>query len=128
MIRVNIDRGRLTVLGGERAKVARALLDIVEDKNEVRTVTGVPGGFAFVLPERYRDQVHNALVAENTTETAPSEPVEPREPDTPVTAHPPARNASAAKWEEFLTSQGLEFEEGAGRDDLIETWDRAQGE
>lgn len=35
----------------------------------------------------------------------------------------PARNASRDKWADFLGDEGVPFEEGATRDELIATWD-----
>ncbi|WRQ08236.1 hypothetical protein JDBV14_00610 [Mycobacterium phage harman] len=39
----------------------------------------------------------------------------------------PARNASRDVWTAFLDSQGLDYSNDDGRDDLIAIWDKASG-
>ncbi|MDU0478385.1 hypothetical protein QVA66_03920 [Staphylococcus chromogenes] len=36
---------------------------------------------------------------------------------------PPAKNAGVAKWQEFLTTQGIEFSDDADKIALIELWE-----
>lgn len=50
----------------------------------------------------------------DTDEGAPGVPV--------VSAEPPAGNASAAAWAEFLVSRGIEVPEGAKRAELQDLW------
>ncbi|MFC3850078.1 hypothetical protein ACFORJ_07855 [Corynebacterium hansenii] len=49
------------------------------------------------------------------TDSAPGEPV--------VDAEPPAGNASAKAWAEFLESRGIEVPEGAKRAELKDLWE-----
>lgn len=45
----------------------------------------------------------------------------------PLMIEPPALNASRRAWAEFLTSRGIEFDDDAIRDDLIEIWENHSG-
>ena len=103
----------------DRPVVAGVLLDLVDDRAEVTTVSNVVGGLAFRVPARYADRVHAALVAAPAAAPgveAPSESAEePRKA--------PARNAGRDDWAAFLDAEGVDYPDDAGRNGLIEIWD-----
>lgn len=102
----------------DRPAVAGVLLDLVDERSEVTTVTGFVGGLAFRVPARYADRVHDALVADSAAPgvEAPSESAEePRKA--------PARNAGRDDWAAFLDAEGISYPDDAGRNGLIEIWD-----
>ena len=103
----------------DRPAVAGVLLDLVDERSEVTTVTGFVGGLAFRVPARYADRVHDALVADSPAssdvEVAPESAEEPRKA--------PARNAGRDDWAAFLDAEGVDYPDDAGRNGLIEIWD-----
>ena len=110
-----------------RSEVAGILLDLVDDKAEVRTVTHVRGGLGFRIPARYRDKAHTALVADlGEEDTDPADTAEETAEETPEDTAP-ARNADREEWAAFLTAEGISYPEDAGRNKLIEIWDTHEG-
>lgn len=102
----------------DRPAVAGVLLDLVDERSEVTTVTGF-GGLAFRVPARYADRVHDALVADS----APVADVEVASESAEETRKAPARNAGRDDWAAFLDAEGISYPDDAGRNDLIEIWD-----
>lgn len=52
----------------------------------------------------------------------PEESASEGQPDDDTGPAAPARSASKADWVEFLTEQGVEFEDEDSRDDLVARW------
>lgn len=105
----------------DRPAVAGVLLDLVDRRSEVTTVTHVRGGLAFRVPARYSDRVHDALVADSAASSDVDVEVEVASAEEPRKA--PARNAGRDDWVAFLDAEGVDYPDDAGRNDLIEIWD-----
>lgn len=129
------------------AEVAKQLLDAATDPFEVRTVTD--RGVAFRVPlhvaERsgfvdYPDEVRSKDTdrgddrdttpqGAGTGDNDASPTGDPTEPPNGATgaasASPeaPRRNGSTSEWSKFLTEQGIEHDENASRDHLVQLWD-----
>lgn len=119
IVRVEGDYAVVEMRREERSAVAGVLLDLVDERSEVTTVTQVAGGLAFRVPARYSDRVHDALVADSAASTDVEVEVAPaKESD-----GPPARNAGRDDWAAFLDAEGVDYPDDAGRNDLIQIWD-----
>lgn len=111
------------VARGSRSAVASALLRLVDDRSEVRTVTHVRGGLGFKVPARYRDAVHEALVAQvEEVEAVVEGDGADLNPGGSEFEAPP-RNAGRDDWAAFLDAREVSYPEDSGRNDLIEIWD-----
>lgn len=106
---------RIEVAPDDRARVAKILLDAAEaDPSVVRTSTD--GAFAFVVPDEI------AASAGYEIDPISGDPAELEEPARS------GHGSGIAKWREFLTEKGVEFNpEIKDKDELIALWD-AQNE
>ena len=79
----------------------------------------INGGFVKVIA------VHGTPIPDEEAQPADAPEVAPEvAPEGDTDLHVvPARNAKAEVWGAFLESQGIEFDDDDGRDDLIAIWD-----
>lgn len=129
------------------AEVARQLLDAADHPYEVRTITD--RGVAFRVPLHIAEKsgfvdypagatsvdtgqeagVDTTPQGDGTGDNALS-PIGDLTDDTQgatgddvAAPESPRRNGSTSEWSKFLTEQGIEHDENASRDNLVQLWD-----
>lgn len=89
-------------------------------------------GYVFVVPDvtTATPTVPAPVVVEPAVEaelTEPEQEADEQAEQARQDLEVPSRGGSRAEWAEFLTSQGVPFQEEATRGDLIQAWEASEG-
>lgn len=106
---------------GRRSTTVLKAGEVVTVERTDRVDALIAGGWVTVVEP---PETPNSLTGV-VTPPEPEEDASERQPDDdagPAEPTAPARSASKADWVEFLTEQGVEFDDKDSRDDLVARW------
>lgn len=103
---------------GRRSTTVLKAGEVVTVERTDRVDALIAGGWVTVVePPETPDSLTGVV-----TPPEPEEHASERQPDDDTGPAAPARSASKADWVEFLTEQGVEFDDKDSRDDLVARW------
>lgn len=106
---------------GRRSTTALKAGEVVTVERTDRVDALIAGGWATVVESPKTPDSLTGVVTPPEPEEGPGE-VKPGGDVAPSGPAAPARSASKADWTEFLTEQGIEFDDENTRDDLVARW------
>ena len=106
---------------GRRSTTVLKAGEVVTVERTDRVDALIAGGWATVVDSTQTPNSLTGVVTPPEPDAGPAE-VEPGGEATPQEPAVPARSASKADWTEFLTEQGIEFDDEDSRDDLVARW------